>query len=117
MQLTLLKAKIHRATITRAEQHYEGSVAIDGRLLDIAGIREYEQIHVWDVDNGERFVTYAIRAEENSGTISVNGAAASPESMLMRADVMLYAAKRDGRDGYRIAALGEPLVGDGVPGD
>lgn len=76
MQLTLLKAKIHRATVTRAEQHYEGSVAIDGRLLDIAGIREHEQIHVWNVDNGERFVTYAIRAEENSGTISVNGAAA-----------------------------------------
>lgn len=76
MQLTLLKAKIHRATVTRSEQHYEGSVAIDGRLLDIAGIHENEQIHVWNVDNGERFVTYAIRAEENSGTISVNGAAA-----------------------------------------
>ncbi len=76
MQLTLLKAKIHRATVTHAEQHYEGSVAIDGRLLDIAGIHEHEQIHVWNVDNGERFVTYAIRAEEGSGTISVNGSAA-----------------------------------------
>ena len=76
MQLTLLKAKIHRVTVTQAEQHYEGSVAIDGRLLDVSGIREYEQVHVWNVDNGERFVTYAIRAEEGSGTISVNGAAA-----------------------------------------
>ncbi len=70
------KARIHRATVTRAEQHYEGSVAVDGRLPDLAGIREYEQVHVWNVDNGQRFVTYAIRAEEGSGTASVNGAAA-----------------------------------------
>ncbi len=76
MQLTLLKAKIHRATVTHAELHYEGSCAIDGRLLDISGIREYEQVHIFNVDNGQRFVTYAIRAEEGSGIISVNGAAA-----------------------------------------
>ena len=76
MQLTMLKAKIHRATVTHAELHYEGSCAIDGRLLDIAGIREYEQIHLYNVNNGERFVTYAIRAEEGSGIISINGAAA-----------------------------------------
>jgi aspartate 1-decarboxylase len=76
MLLNLLKAKIHRATVTHAELHYEGSCAIDGRLLDIAGIHEYEQIHVWNVDQGTRFVTYAIRAEEGSGTISVNGGAA-----------------------------------------
>ncbi len=76
MYLTLLKAKIHRATVTHAELHYEGSVAIDGRLLDISGIREYEQVHVFNVSNGQRFVTYVIRAEEDSGTISVNGAAA-----------------------------------------
>lgn len=76
MNLTMLKAKIHRATVTRAELHYEGSLAIDGRLLDAAGILEYEQIHVYNVANGERFVTYAIRAEEGSGEISVNGAAA-----------------------------------------
>ena len=76
MQLNILKAKIHRATVTHAELHYEGSCAIDGRLLDISGIREYEQVHIFNVDNGQRFVTYAIRAEEGSGIISVNGAAA-----------------------------------------
>lgn len=76
MQLNVLKAKIHRASVTHAELHYEGSCAIDGTLLDASGIREYEQIHIYDVDNGERFVTYAIRAEEGSGIISVNGAAA-----------------------------------------
>lgn len=76
MLLTLLKAKIHRATVTHAELHYEGSCAIDGRLLDIAGIREYERIDIYDVTSGERFSTYAIRADEGSGVISVNGAAA-----------------------------------------
>jgi aspartate 1-decarboxylase len=76
MQLQMLKAKIHRASVTHAELHYEGSCAIDGRLLDISGIREYEQIHVYNINNGARFVTYAIRGEEGSGIISVNGAAA-----------------------------------------
>lgn len=76
MQLNMLKAKIHRATVTQAELHYEGSCAIDSRLLDIAGIREYEQIHIYNVNTGARFSTYAIRAEEGSGTISINGAAA-----------------------------------------
>lgn len=76
MQLNLLKAKIHRATTTHAELHYEGSCAIDDDLLQAAGIREYEQIHIYNVNNGERFVTYAIRAEAGSGIISVNGAAA-----------------------------------------
>jgi aspartate 1-decarboxylase len=76
MQLNMLKAKIHRATVTHSELHYEGSCAIDGRLLDISGIREYEQIHIYNVNNGERFVTYAIRAESESGVISINGAAA-----------------------------------------
>lgn len=76
MQLTMLKAKLHRATVTHAELHYEGSIAIDGELLDAAGIREYEQIHAWNVNNGERFVTYALRAQEGSGIVSVNGSAA-----------------------------------------
>ncbi|HEU4813229.1 MAG TPA: aspartate 1-decarboxylase, partial [Xanthomonadaceae bacterium] len=64
MNLNVLKAKIHRATVTHAELHYEGSCAIDGRLLDISGIREYEQVHIYNVNNGQRFVTYAIRGEE-----------------------------------------------------
>ncbi len=76
MHLTLLKAKIHRATVTHSELNYEGSVAIDGLLLDATGIREFEQVHVWDVSNGARFTTYAIRAEEGSGIISLNGGAA-----------------------------------------
>lgn len=76
MHLNMLKAKIHRATVTHAELHYEGSIAIDGLLLDASGIREYEQIHAWNINNGKRFVTYALRAEEGSGIISVNGSAA-----------------------------------------
>lgn len=76
MHLTLLKAKIHRATVTHSELNYEGSVAIDGRLLDASGIRQFEQVHVWDVTNGARFTTYAIRAEEGSGIVSLNGGAA-----------------------------------------
>ncbi|HQU14756.1 MAG: aspartate 1-decarboxylase [Chromatiales bacterium 21-64-14] len=76
MNLTMLKAKLHHARVTHAELEYEGSCAVDGRLLEVAGIREYEQIHIYNMDNGERFTTYAIRAEDGSGIISVNGAAA-----------------------------------------
>ncbi len=72
----MLKAKLHRATVTHSELGYEGSCAIDGNILDYAGIREYEQIQIYNVNNGERFTTYAIRAEEGSGVFSVNGAAA-----------------------------------------
>lgn len=73
---TLLKSKIHRVTVTQCELHYEGSCAIDENLLDAAGIVENEQIHIWNVDNGERFVTYAIRGQRGTGMISVNGSAA-----------------------------------------
>ncbi|HZP11999.1 MAG TPA: aspartate 1-decarboxylase [Nevskiaceae bacterium] len=76
MQLTLLKSKLHRACVTHAELDYDGSCAIDSRLLDAAGILEFEQINIWNVANGERFTTYAIKAEPGSGIISVNGAAA-----------------------------------------
>jgi aspartate 1-decarboxylase len=76
MQLTLLKCKLHRACVTHAELEYEGSCAIDSELMGLAGIREYEQIQIYNVSNGERFTTYAIRAESGSRTISVNGAAA-----------------------------------------
>jgi aspartate 1-decarboxylase len=76
MQLTLLKAKLHRACVTHAELDYEGSCAIDSDLLELAGIREYEQIQIYNVTGGERFTTYAIRAEAGSRVISVNGAAA-----------------------------------------
>ena len=72
----MLKAKLHRACVTHSELDYEGSCAIDGKILDFSGIREYEQIQIYNVNNGERFTTYAIRAEEESGIFSVNGAAA-----------------------------------------
>ncbi len=76
MQLTLLKCKLHRACVTHAELDYEGSCAIDTELLEAAGIREYEQIDIYNITNGERFTTYAIKAEAGSKIISVNGAAA-----------------------------------------
>ena len=80
MQLTLLKTKLHRACVTHSELEYEGSCAIDGKLLEAAGIHEYEQIQIYNVANGERFTTYAIRAEDGSNIISVNGAAAHKAS-------------------------------------
>jgi len=76
MNSTMLKGKLHRVTVTHSELEYEGSCAIDSHLLETAGIREYEQIEIYNVTNGERFTTYAILAEENSGVISINGAAA-----------------------------------------
>ena len=76
MLTTMLKAKLHRAHVTHSELEYEGSCAIDGKLLEASGIREYEQIEIYNVTNGNRFRTYAIRAEDGSGIISVNGAAA-----------------------------------------
>ncbi|HET7570928.1 MAG TPA: aspartate 1-decarboxylase [Gammaproteobacteria bacterium] len=76
MQLTVLKAKLHRACVTHANKDYEGSCAIDAELLDAAGIHEYEQIQIYNVANGNRLTTYAILAEAGSRIISVNGAAA-----------------------------------------
>jgi aspartate 1-decarboxylase len=76
MRLTLLRAKLHQACVTHSELEYEGSCAIDSCLLEAAGIYEYEQIHVYSLANGERFTTYAIRAESGSRVLSVNGAAA-----------------------------------------
>ena len=76
MEITVLKAKLRQACVTHAELEYDGSCAIDGDLLDKAGIHEYEQIDIYNITNGERFTTYAIRAEEGSKVISVNGAAA-----------------------------------------
>lgn len=76
MQRTMLKSKLHRVTTTHAELHYEGSCAIDENLLEAANIREFEAIDIWNINNGERFSTYAIKAERGSGIISVNGSAA-----------------------------------------
>lgn len=76
MRRIMLKSKLHRVRVTHSEPDYEGSVAIDGRLLEAADIREYERIEVYNRRNGERFATYAIRAQDGSGIVSVNGAAA-----------------------------------------
>lgn len=76
MLRTLLKSKIHRAAVTHCELNYEGSCAIDEDLLDAANLGENEQVHIWNINNGERFITYAIRAERGSRIISVNGSAA-----------------------------------------
>jgi aspartate 1-decarboxylase len=89
MQTTMLKAKLHRARVTHSELEYEGSCAIDGWLLDQADIREYEQIHLYNVNNGQRFTTYAIRAEDGSGIVSVNGAAAR---LAAQGDILIICA-------------------------
>jgi len=91
MQLTLLKAKLHRACVTHSELEYEGSCAIDSNFLEAAGIHEYEQIQIYNVANGERFTTYAIRAEAGSQIISVNGAAAHKASPGDRIIICAYA--------------------------
>jgi aspartate 1-decarboxylase len=76
MQRTMLKSKIHRATVTDCDLHYVGSITIDPELLEAADIREFEQVAVVDVDNGARFETYTIAGERGSGDMKVNGAAA-----------------------------------------
>ena len=86
---TLLKSKIHRVAVTQCELHYEGSCAIDENLLDAANIAENEQIHIWNINNGERFITYAIRGERGTGMISVNGSAARRASA---GDLIIIAA-------------------------
>lgn len=92
MQLTLLKCKLHRACVTHAELDYEGSCAIDEDLMRLVGIREYEQIQIYNVANGERFTTYAIRAAAGSRVISVNGAAAHKAHPGDRVIICAYAA-------------------------
>jgi aspartate 1-decarboxylase len=89
----MLKSKLHRVRVTHSELDYEGSCAIDETLLDAADIREYQQIEIYNVNNGERFTTYAIRAQRNSGIISVNGAAArraAPGDILIIATYAVY---------------------------
>lgn len=86
---TLLKSKIHRASVTQCQLHYEGSCAIDENLLEAANLVEGEQIHVWNINNGERFITYALRGQRGSGMISVNGSAARRAAV---GDLLIIAA-------------------------
>ena len=76
MQRQMLKSKIHRATVTDCDVDYVGSITLDPELMRRADLLVNEQVHVWDIDNGARFITYAIEGEEGSGTVQVNGAAA-----------------------------------------
>lgn len=95
MQRTMLKSKLHRVHVTHSELHYEGSCAIDEALLEAANISEYEKIDIYNVSNGERFSTYAIRAERHSGIISTNGAAAhkaKPNDIVIIATYAQYSA-------------------------
>ncbi len=89
MYRQMLKSKIHRATVTACELHYEGSCAIDLDLLEAADLRENEQVHIWNIANGERFITYAIRAQRGSGIISLNGSAARRAAL---GDLIIIAA-------------------------
>jgi len=73
---TLLKSKIHRSTVTDANVDYEGSITIDRDLMDLADLQEYEQVHIYNITNGNRFSTYVIEGERKSGDICINGAAA-----------------------------------------
>ena len=93
MQRIMLKAKLHRVRVTHSELHYEGSCAIDDDLLDAADIKEYQQIEIYNVTNGERFTTYAMRAQRGSGVVSVNGAAAhkaNPGDIIIIASYAMY---------------------------
>jgi len=91
MYRTLLRTKIHRAVVTSADLHYQGSLTIDAALLAASGIREYELLQVVNIENGNRFETYAIRGEEGSGVIQLNGAAARLVAVGDHIIIMTYA--------------------------
>jgi aspartate 1-decarboxylase len=101
----LLKSKIHRVAVTHCELHYEGSCAIDEDLLDAANIAENEQVHIWNINNGERFVTYAIKGERGSGVVSVNGSAAR---RACHGDLLIIAAFAQVHDDH--VAVHEPQL-------
>ena len=91
MNITLLKAKIHRAVVTQADLDYVGSITIDADLLDESGIMEYEKVEIADIDNGNRFETYTIAGERGSGVICLNGAAARLVNIGDKIIIMAYA--------------------------
>lgn len=105
MQKILFKSKIHRAVITQAELYYEGSLTIDEALLEAAKIQEYEQVYVANVSNGERFETYAIKGERDSGVICLNGAAARKGSVGDEIIIITY-----GMYDEKEAAAHKPIV-------
>jgi aspartate 1-decarboxylase len=105
MRRTILKSKIHRARVTGADIDYEGSITLDPHLMKAADILPHEQVHVLDVDNGERFLTYAIEGDPGSGTVQVNGAAAR---LVQTGDIVIVLTYGDYEEG-ELAEV-EPLV-------
>lgn len=91
MTITMLKGKIHRATVVQAELNYVGSITVDEALMEAAGILEYEKVQIVDIDNGQRFETYVIAGERDSGMICLNGAAARMVQVGDRVIIMAYA--------------------------
>lgn len=90
MQITMLKSKIHRATVTEAQLNYVGSITIDKKIMEESGITEYEKVQVVDINNGNRLETYVIEGEENSGVMCLNGAAARYVQVGDKIIVMTY---------------------------
>lgn len=109
MQIEMLRTKIHRATVTEADVDYEGSISIDPDLLEVADILSYEAVHVWNVTNGYRLVTYAIDGKRGTGEVKINGAAAlhtAPGDIVI---IAAFARFNGPVDGYkpRVVVLGE----------
>ena len=102
---TILKSKIHRATVTQADLHYEGSITIDPVLLEAADIVAFEQVHVLDVDNGSRLTTYAIEGARGSGQVCINGAAARLISPGDTVIILTYTTATDAEAGSAEPAL------------
>lgn len=92
MMLTMLKCKLHRATVTECDLHYEGSVSIDAKLIEACGLLINERVEIYNIDNGERFATYVIEAKRASGVIGLNGAAARKACVGDKLIICAYAA-------------------------
>jgi aspartate 1-decarboxylase len=105
MLRVMMKSKLHRATVTAADLHYEGSITIDADLMEAADVLENEQVHVWDVTNGARLVTYALTGERGSGVVQVNGAGAH---LIRPGDVVIIATYATLED--QEAKAHEPVV-------
>lgn len=105
MKRTLLKSKIHRATVTEADLNYEGSITIDSKLMEAADIVEFERVEVYDITNGSRLATYAVCGEPGSGTICLNGAAAQ---LVHVGDLVIICSYADYSESERAAC--DPLI-------
>ncbi len=102
MKRIILKAKIHNAVVTEADKNYEGSLTLDEDLLDEAGLIPYEQVHVYNITNGERFVTYLIKGERGSGIVGINGAAVHTANVGDRVILAVFGLTDDEETDYFI---------------